>query len=211
MEKSVFWEARWASDYFSPKWANRGVSPEIIDAVKDGWLPPPGPVLDIGCGLGEVAAWFGAQGYEALGIDIAPSAIFRAREMHAPLPFNLEFMALDACRGPLPNRQFRIFIDRGCFHTIQPAMRASYTRALAAVAAPGARMLLFVRAFRHGKPFGDRAETEMHVEIVRNAYAGKFEVARHAPTYMDSQRGAQASSALPGLVFWLVAPESRAA
>ena len=30
--KARFWEGRWAADDFSPKWAHRGVSPEIVDA-----------------------------------------------------------------------------------------------------------------------------------------------------------------------------------
>lgn len=210
MDKSLLWEARWAADDFSPKWANRGVSPEIVDAVKSGWLPSVGPVLDIGCGLGEIAAWFGGQGYEALGFDIAASAIRRAQDKHAPLPSNLEFMALDACRGPIPNRQYRILIDRGCLQTIPPKRVVSFTRNIASVAPPGARMLLFMKAFRHGRPFGDPWETDLHVTFVRNAYAGKFEVERYAPTYMkrhgeDRPGGTQPAVSLPGLVFWLVA------
>lgn len=205
MDKSSFWEQRWASDYFSPRWAHRGVSPEIVDAVTTGWFPSGAPVLDIGCGLGEVAAWFAKQGHETLGFDVAPTAIFRAKEMHSPLPPQLEFTTLDATRDPLPNRQFRILIDRGCLHTIPPALVATYTRNIASVAAPGARMLLFIKAFRHGKPFGDPGETEMHVNIVSNAYAGKFNVERYAPTDLG-HGGPQPRRPLPGLVFWLVAP-----
>jgi SAM-dependent methyltransferase len=205
MDKSLFWERRWASDSFSPKWAHRGVSPEIADAVNTGWFPAGAPVLDIGCGLGEVAAWFAKRGHATLGFDVAPTAIVRARELHSPLPPNLDLMVLDAIREPLPNRQFRILIDRGCLHTISPSFVAAYTRNVASVAAPGARMLLFIKAFRHGKPFGDPAETEMHVDIIRNAYAGRFNVVRHAPTNLNGGGGTQPRQHLPGLVFWLVA------
>src|ERR1044072_1230812 len=103
-----------------------------------------------------------------VGLDISPTAVFRAKEMHAPLPANLEFMALDACQDPLPNRQFRILIDRGCLHTIPAGLLGAYTRELASVASPGARMLLFIKAFRHGNALGDPRETEMHVDLISN-------------------------------------------
>jgi SAM-dependent methyltransferase len=202
----AFWEGRWAAIPSSPQLAHRGISPEIVDAVSSGWFPPRAPVLDIGCGLGAVAAWFAQQGHQALGFDVASAAIARASEMHAPLPPNLEFLALDACHDPLPDRQFRILIDRGCFHTIPPALVRSYTRNIAAVAAPGARMLLFIKAFRHGQPFGDPRETEMHVDLIRKAYAGRFSIERHAPTDLARHAGAEPRRHLPGLVFWLVAP-----
>ena len=202
----AFWERRWTADHVSPQRARRGVSPEIVDAVNTGWFPRRGPVLDIGCGLGEVAAWFAKQGHETLGFDISPTAASRAGEMHAPLPPNLEFMVLDACHDPLPNRQFQILIDRGCLHTIPPGLVASYTRNIASVAAPGARMLLFIKAYLHGKPFGDPGETEMHLNIVGNAYAGKFNITRYAPTDLTGHGGPQPRRPLPGLVFWLVAP-----
>jgi SAM-dependent methyltransferase len=200
----AFWEGKWTTGHLSRPWAHRGVSPEIVDAVSSGWFPSRAPVLDIGCGLGKVAAWFAKQGHATVGFDISSTAVARAAEMHAPLPPNLEFMALDACHDPLPNRQFRILIDCGCFHTIPPGLVRVYTRNIASVAAPGARMLLFIKAFRHGRPFGDPRETEMHVDLVRNAHAGRFDIARFAPTDLN----AGAKPPLPGLVFWLVASGS---
>lgn len=206
-DRAVFWEQRWAAEHFSPKWSHRGVAPEIVDAVTTGWFGRRAPVLDIGCGLGEIAAWFAKQGHETLGFDVAPSAVFRASEAHAPLPANLEFKTLDACHDPLPDRQFRIMIDRGCLHTIPPALVGAFTRNIASVAAPGARMLLFIKAFRHGQPFGDPRETDMHVDLIGNAYAGKFNIVRHAPTDLGGKSGATATRrGLPGIVFWMEAP-----
>jgi SAM-dependent methyltransferase len=204
--KASLWEGRWASEHFSPSWSHRGVSREIVDAALSGWFPSGAPVLDVGCGTGEIAAWFAKRGHEALGVDIAPSAVARASKMHAPLPSNLQFMTLDATRDPLPNRQFQILIDRGCFHTISPDLVRSYTRNVASVAAPGARMLLFIKAFRHGRPMGDPQETQMHVNLVCDAYAGRFNVARHAPTYLNGRGEGEPRKPRPGLVFWLVAP-----
>ena len=205
IDKASFWEGRWASDHFSPRWAHRGVSPEIVEASASGWLRAGGRVLDVGCGLGEIAAWFARKGHETLGVDFAPSAVARASEMHAPLPPNLEFMTLDATRDPLPDRQFDILIDRGCFHSISPALVRTYTRNVASVAAPGGRMLLFIKAFRK-RPFGNPQETQMHLNLIHDAYAGRFDIIRHAPTYLNGSAATQGHKPLPGLVFWLVAP-----
>jgi hypothetical protein len=119
-------------------------------------------------------------------------------------------MNLDACSSPLPNRQYEILIDRGCLHTIPPELTASYARNIASVAALGARMLLLMRAFRHDRPFGDRWETEVRAKWVRTVFAGRFNIARYAPTYMDCHGGKQPALALPGLVFWLIAAEGGA-
>ncbi len=44
-------------------------------------LPPPGegPVLDLGCGQGELVRLLGADGYRAHGIDISPEQVALAR------------------------------------------------------------------------------------------------------------------------------------
>ena len=101
-------------------------------------------------------------------------------------------------------------IDRGCLHTISPELAATFARNIASVVAPDARMLLFMRAFRTDRAFGDRWETEIHVRWVKSVFAGRFKIARYAPTYMDRYGGKQPVFALPGLVFWLVVAEGAA-
>jgi len=41
----------------------------VEEAVNGGWLSAEGPVLDIGCGLGDISAWFAQRGYRTLGFD----------------------------------------------------------------------------------------------------------------------------------------------
>ena len=44
--------------------------------------PPPGSLLDIGCGAGWTSAMFAQCGYHVHGIDLAPEAISFAKEFH---------------------------------------------------------------------------------------------------------------------------------
>jgi hypothetical protein len=127
----------------------------------------------------------------------------KARKRHAPLPPNLEFMTLDACEGPPPDRSYGILIDRGCLHTIPEELRPEFVRNITAFAAPGARMLLFMKAFREDRPVGDRVETEAYVTTLAALFAGKFVIERAAPTYLDRFGGKKPAAALPGLVLWM--------
>jgi 2-polyprenyl-3-methyl-5-hydroxy-6-metoxy-1,4-benzoquinol methylase len=40
----------------------------------------PGRALDVGCGTGTNALWLAKQGFDVLGIDVAPVAIEKARK-----------------------------------------------------------------------------------------------------------------------------------
>jgi SAM-dependent methyltransferase len=197
------WEAIWRRDDFAPKWSNRGVSPEIREAVETGWLPADGAVLDIGCGLGEVAAWFSERAYTTVAIDIAESAVRKGRTMHKHLSSPPEFIVLDICAGQPPDRQYKIIIDRGCLHQIPREEISNYVRNITHVAAPDARMLLFIKAFREGQTFGDLTEIRRQTAWVTKAFTGVFTIARVAETYLDRYQGRNPQNALPGLVFWL--------
>jgi SAM-dependent methyltransferase len=42
--------------------------------------PPPGRLLDLGCGTGWTSTFFAKAGYEVVGVDICPDMIFHARQ-----------------------------------------------------------------------------------------------------------------------------------
>lgn len=197
------WEAAWSQDKYAPPWSDRGIAPEIVEAVRTGWLPPKGSVLDIGCGLGEIAAWFAERGYKSVAFDISESAVRKGRELHKHLPSPPEYLALDINAAQPPDLQYDILVDRGCFHQISPVEIPNCVRNLAAVCAPDARLLLFVAAFRNGIAFGDPAERRRKVKWVENAFAGVFNIEKTAETYLDRDHGRNPSNVLPGLVFWM--------
>jgi SAM-dependent methyltransferase len=191
------WDQKWTSS--SPgRWAGRPVPAEVIEAVASGWLPGSGRVIDLGCGTAEIAAWFAERGYQATAVDIARAALDRAAARHRGLP--IEFIALDLCTGTLPDRSFDILIDRGCLHQIPREMVPDYVRNIASFAAPSARMILFAKAFRRGRPFGDSEELGRHSDLIRRIFAGRFELERSRAAYLNPGNPADP---LPGIAYWL--------
>ena len=185
--------------------AGPGVSSEVVDAVDEGWFPAGVPALDVGCGQGEVAAWLSSRGFPTLGVDIAPSAIARAVRQYGERPGTLEFQALDICSESPPDRQYRVLVDRGCLHQIHPADAPSYLRTIVSVSAPDARMLLFVKAFRHDVPLNDASEWRRVSDQVEQAMSPSFEIVRRRQTFLDPfEARVTPARALPGIGFWLV-------
>lgn len=197
------WKRKWANVQYHPEWFDRGVSPEIVEAVETGWLPGRGRVLDVGCGLGDVAAWFAERGYQATGVDFV-EAVRRASERHAAyLKRGLRFVALDITGDVFGNERFDIIIDRGCLHGIPKILVDRYVANISQVASPAARMLLFIKAFRQGVPFANEARAQQKARWVRDIFHGRFAVESHQPTYMNKDGAPDPRHPLPGLVFRL--------
>lgn len=98
------------------------------------------PVLDSGCGSGEHALMAAAMGFAATGVDIAQSAIERARAKARARGLGAEFLVGDVLALSRVERlqpPFQTVIDAGCFHTFANADRPVYAASLAAVTEPG--------------------------------------------------------------------------
>jgi len=193
------WDKKWSSSSRA-RWADRPAPTEVIEAVDSGWLPKTGRMLELGCGTAEIAAWFAERGYKATGVDIAQAAVDRAAARHDHLSTPIEFFAVDLCTQTLPDRTFDILIDRGCLHQIPQNLVADYVRNISAVAAPGAKMLLFMKAFREGRSLGDVEEVKLRTDWTRRTFAGHFDLERALPTYLNPDNP---KDPLPGMVFWL--------
>lgn len=56
-------------------WPLSTPSPELVEAVSESWVKPPGPVVDLGCGLGVEVRYLAQLGFFAIGVDSSSSAI----------------------------------------------------------------------------------------------------------------------------------------
>jgi len=134
------------------------------------------PVLDSGCGTGEHALLAASMGLEVRGVDVAGTAIERARGKARQRGLSAEFvvgdvLALDQIERLEP--PFRTVLDVGCFHTFANADRPLYARSLAAVTEPGA--VLYLLCFSALTPGinGPRRVTQGEITAT---FSGQWEV-----------------------------------
>lgn len=149
------WEALYQAS--ETPWDKGEQSPGLVDWLAANPQLPRSTVLVPGCGVGhDVRAW-AAAGFAPTGLDIAPSAVERARARHGPeLDFQLgDFLADE------PGSRFDWVFEHTCFCAISPDRRADYVQALLRWLKPGGQYLA-VNYFipdRDGPPFGvDREE-----------------------------------------------------
>ena len=100
------------------------------------------PVLDVGCGTGELALYLARQGYDVLGVDLSPLAIQQARQKAQWRRIDAEFVVWDALRlGALADAGFTFgsVVDSAMFHIFGDAERDRFVAELSRVVAPGGR------------------------------------------------------------------------
>ena len=119
-------------------WHLSSPSPELLEVLDVGLLPPVGRALDLGCGLGVELAELVRRGYAAVGVDLSVVAIERARQMQP----EVEFHVADVMALPFPDESFDLLLDRGCFHYLPAADRSRYESAAWRLLRPGGRFLL---------------------------------------------------------------------
>ena len=113
-------------------------SPELLQALVGGWLPPSGLALDAGCGLGTEAGHLYRLGWRVVGVDISQAALAVAAQcQHGP-----SYLQADLLWLPLRSSAFDLCLDRGCFHYLPARDRAGYAAELRRVLRPGGKLLL---------------------------------------------------------------------
>lgn len=91
------------------------------------------PVLDVGCGTGELALFLARHGHEVLGIDLSPVAIQQARDKANWRRVTAHFLvgdALDSSRLRAANLSFRTVVDSAMFHILGDRERDRFVDAL---------------------------------------------------------------------------------
>lgn len=162
-------------------WDTGVTPPELVRVVEGDGAPhvPAGRALDLGCGTGTNALYLARHGWEVAAIDFAAPAIARARTRAArvgTLPGSVHFQQGNVTqlerlrlRGP-----YDLVFDLGCFHTLAPAARPLYARAIAPLTQPGALLLLYAFA---GSRVGSRA-FGLSADEVRRIFAPEWTVER---------------------------------
>jgi cyclopropane fatty-acyl-phospholipid synthase-like methyltransferase len=117
-----------------------------------------GRLLDVGCGTGEHALLAASHGADAVGLDLAPAAIDRARAKAAERGLAVQFRVADALDlAPLGlATTIDTVIDSGVFHVFSDEDRPRYVTSLASVLRPGGITYLMCFSDRQPGEFGPR-------------------------------------------------------
>jgi SAM-dependent methyltransferase len=135
------WNDSYAGE--TPPWDVGEPDPHLMKAVKEGLIQP-GKALEVGCGTGTNAIWMAQQGFEVLGVDIAPRAIEKARAKAKGLK-NLRFEVVDFLGGGEVGSGYAFAYDRGCFHVFdEAAERTRFAQRLSSVLAPRGQWLSLI-------------------------------------------------------------------
>jgi cyclopropane fatty-acyl-phospholipid synthase-like methyltransferase len=194
-----------------PPWDIGRPQPVFVTLVEAGEIA--GRVIDVGCGTGENALMAAAHGLDVVGIDIATTAVERARRKASERGLTersgaVDFEVWDALQlGRLAERigAFDSAIDSAVFHTFSDEERPRYATSVAAAVKPGGR--LFLMCFSEHEPDwgGPRRITQAEIRMAFSAERGwaveSIETARFGINKDHPAIGLQASA--EGAQAWL--------
>lgn len=116
---------------------------ELDRVLGYGRAPGTGKLLELGCGAGNITIWLAEKGYDAHGVDIAPTAIAWARENAREQGVDVQFFlgsVLDL--GVSADDSFDFVLDGHCLHCIIGEDRRQLLSSVRRVLRPGGYFLV---------------------------------------------------------------------
>src|SRR6201981_3500456 len=132
-----------------------------------------GRLLDAGGGTGENALLAASRGADVTGIDIAPTAIARARAKASERGLTARFEVADALDLGRLSLTVDTVIDSGVFHVFGDDDRARYVASLAAVLRPAGDCYLMCFSDRQPGTWGPR---RVRADELRTAFSNGWTV-----------------------------------
>jgi 2-polyprenyl-3-methyl-5-hydroxy-6-metoxy-1,4-benzoquinol methylase len=131
------------------------------------------PVLDAGCGTGDMAIELAAAGHSVIAFDYLKEPIRRARLKAKEREVAVDFRVADATHLADWPERFNTVLDSGLFHCFTDNDRRQYVAGLAQVLNVGGH--LFLMCFNNDEPgeFGPRRITR---EDLHAAFANGWEI-----------------------------------
>ena len=127
-----------------PPWDVGGPQPAMSALIAE--YPPMDPILDVGCGSGDLAISLAQLGHQVIGVDFVEAAITQAREKVTSLPPEvarlLDFQVADALKPSHLQRMFGSVVDSGFYHLFEPDQCERFIDDVALALLPGGRYYL---------------------------------------------------------------------
>lgn len=167
------WEAQYQKG--ETPWEKGAPSPGLVDFLATERIA--GRVLVPGCGLGHDVRALTAQGAEAVGLDIAPSAVEAARRV--PPVANERFELGNLFDLPPEMRgAFDWVWEHTCFCAIDPSMRVAYVEAVHGALKPGGHLLAVFYLDPGNTTPGEGPPFEVSVAELDRLFLQRFELIR---------------------------------
>jgi len=145
----------------TPPWDIGRPQPGFLELAEAGVLR--GRVLDVGCGTGEHALMAAGLGFEATGIDSAPSAIAIAEGKARDRGLPVRFLVGNALELASLGQQFHTVLDSGLFHIFDDDDRPRFVDSLRDVIPAGGRYHLLCFSERQPGDWGPRRVTQEEI------------------------------------------------
>ena len=123
-------------------WASDRCDADLAAALAE-HAPPPRRLLDIGCGVGQVARHAAGAGYRVVATDVSEAALAMARTSHDAVVWLRDDICATALVGP-----FDVLVDRATLHALSPARARAWAAALHRLLVPGG--IAIVKCHRDG-------------------------------------------------------------
>ena len=157
----------------TPPWDIGRPQPSFATLASEGLLA--GSVLDVGCGTGEHVLMAAEAGCEAVGIDIAATAIHLAEAKASERGVAARFVVGDALSLGSLAEQFDTVLDCGLFHVFDDPDRLRFVESLSSVLRPGGRYYMLCFSDDEPPGWGPRRVTRHEI---REAFSNGWVVER---------------------------------
>jgi SAM-dependent methyltransferase len=137
----------------------------IFDDEERGRTAPYGSALDLGCGSGIWGVKLAERGWQVTGIDIVDKALRRAGERIRNAGVDMRLVRGDVTKLSSEDvgSGFRLVLDTGTFHGLDPDQREAMGREVSAIAADDATVVLLVWTPRRRGPL-PRGASQSEIE-----------------------------------------------
>ena len=180
--RRVRWERQWGAESRQPAWLVEGPREQVQAAREDGWIEPGASVVDLGCGMGNTAAWLAQQGHRVWAVDFARAAIRRARKRYGQVP-GLRLDRVDVTRPMRVDQTYDVVLDLGCVHQLPGSARPAYAANVRRLTGPGSRLLVLMRVWGTETA---RSPAEKGAALGKHL-GDDFELVRAEPTQLQGE------------------------
>jgi SAM-dependent methyltransferase len=147
--------ARWDAAYRDgrrPGWDVGRPATELKKTVEAGTIKP-GRAVVLGCGTGTNAIYLAEKGFDVTAIDIAPTALARAKAKADKAGVTVRWVLADVLAVP-ELEPFDFIFDRGCYHGVRRHDAKGYVKTLERLSHGGTRALILAGNANEERHYG---------------------------------------------------------